>query len=312
MHVHRKIHLLPGKIRCLIVLGELDLKRCFLAGRNAGQAFLEIGQHLALAKDNRYFTALPAFYRLALQRAVEIHYNPVFQRAGTFHAGPGRFLAAQVIQHIVVVSIADLHIGALHLDFVEARQRHLGQHFERRDIGEIGLVFADDGLDGRAAGRIEVFLHDRVGIALLHEVGQHFLANLLAVMLFDDLGRNLAGTKSLDLRGATHAHQPRFNLFLYSFSRQLDAHTPLQRAGGLHSDHHDLLPAYPATTAPAASVFNKIHKIQLITRQQMWCERRDSNSHGLPHRNLNPARLPIPPLSQVRAWRRGIHSGRGL
>jgi hypothetical protein len=30
----------------------------------------------------------------------------------------------------------------------------------------------------------------------------------------------------------------------------------------------------------------------------IWCERRDSNSHGLPHWNLNPARLPIPPHSQ--------------
>src|SRR5688572_862568 len=28
------------------------------------------------------------------------------------------------------------------------------------------------------------------------------------------------------------------------------------------------------------------------------CERRDSNSHRLPYWNLNPARLPIPPLSQ--------------
>ena len=26
-----------------------------------------------------------------------------------------------------------------------------------------------------------------------------------------------------------------------------------------------------------------------------WCERRDSNSYTLRHRNLNPARLPIPP-----------------
>ena len=30
---------------------------------------------------------------------------------------------------------------------------------------------------------------------------------------------------------------------------------------------------------------------------QIWCERGDLNSHGLPHWNLNPARLPIPPLS---------------
>src|SRR5262245_43818349 len=28
-----------------------------------------------------------------------------------------------------------------------------------------------------------------------------------------------------------------------------------------------------------------------------WCERRDLNSHGFPHWILNPARLPVPPLS---------------
>src|SRR4249919_3520281 len=33
-----------------------------------------------------------------------------------------------------------------------------------------------------------------------------------------------------------------------------------------------------------------------------WCERRDSNPHALRHWNLNPGRLPIPPLS------RGSHS----
>ena len=33
--------------------------------------------------------------------------------------------------------------------------------------------------------------------------------------------------------------------------------------------------------------------------KSLWYERRDSNSHGLPHWNLNPARLPIPPLSQT-------------
>ena len=29
-----------------------------------------------------------------------------------------------------------------------------------------------------------------------------------------------------------------------------------------------------------------------------WCERGDSNPHGLPHWHLKPARLPVPPLSR--------------
>ena len=43
------------------------------------------------------------------------------------------------------------------------------------------------------------------------------------------------------------------------------------------------------TSAPTAAITN-LHII--------WCERRDSNSHALRRRNLNPVRLPIPPLSQ--------------
>ena len=39
-----------------------------------------------------------------------------------------------------------------------------------------------------------------------------------------------------------------------------------------------------------------------------WCERRDSNSHGLPHWILNPARLPIPPLSLRILYNRTINS----
>ena len=31
-----------------------------------------------------------------------------------------------------------------------------------------------------------------------------------------------------------------------------------------------------------------------------WCERGDSNPHGLPHWHLRPARLPVPPLSRPR------------
>ena len=31
---------------------------------------------------------------------------------------------------------------------------------------------------------------------------------------------------------------------------------------------------------------------------QVWCGRRDLNPHELPHWNLNPARLPVPPRPQ--------------
>ena len=36
-----------------------------------------------------------------------------------------------------------------------------------------------------------------------------------------------------------------------------------------------------------------------VAREAGRCDRRDSNPHGLPHRILSPARLPVPPRSQA-------------
>src|SRR2546427_5944493 len=37
-----------------------------------------------------------------------------------------------------------------------------------------------------------------------------------------------------------------------------------------------------------------------LFRSEGWCERRDSNPHGLPHRILSPARLPVPDRKSTR------------
>src|SRR5690606_18703164 len=41
-----------------------------------------------------------------------------------------------------------------------------------------------------------------------------------------------------------------------------------------------------------------------------WCERGDSNPHALRHWNLNPGRLPIPPLSRRCILAPARHAGR--
>ncbi len=55
--------------------------------------------------------------------------------------------------------------------------------------------------------------------------------------------------------------------------------------------------------AVRVSPFSKIYRLNnyfnLLIWGYKWCERRDSNSHAARHWNLNPARLPIPPLSHI-------------
>ena len=50
------------------------------------------------------------------------------------------------------------------------------------------------------------------------------------------------------------------------------------------------LPVSASDTSPSRSDEN--------SERQVWCAREESNLHGLPHRILSPARLPIPPLAR--------------
>lgn len=55
------------------------------------------------------------------------------------------------------------------------------------------------------------------------------------------------------------------------------------------------------TQAGKAAASDQMQLLRRCTTQgpnsftSVWCERRDSNPHGLPRQNLNLVRLPIPP-----------------
>jgi hypothetical protein len=67
--------------------------------------------------------------------------------------------------------------------------------------------------------------------------------------------------------------------------------------------------------SPAGHMFFRLRRgaapseARLASRDKKWCGREDSNFHGLPHSDLNAARLPIPPRPQA-SWRAaGIANG---
>ena len=64
-----------------------------------------------------------------------------------------------------------------------------------------------------------------------------------------------------------------------------------ERAGGGSIPAPGFRFACPVRTAQGAVSVRRLAR--------SWCERGDSNPHGLPHWHLKPARLPIPPLSRL-------------
>ena len=71
--------------------------------------------------------------------------------------------------------------------------------------------------------------------------------------------------------------------------RQLRVRAEPRNDGGPVTDGGSPGPGRSTASRPAP-----VH----VPARRGWCERGDSNPHGLPHWHLKPARLPIPPLSR--------------
>ena len=66
----------------------------------------------------------------------------------------------------------------------------------------------------------------------------------------------------------------------------------------------------PAAREALVLQWNEADCESMTSPERGDCERQDLNLHGLPHWILNPARLPIPPLSRFLFYRCFIESGR--
>ena len=259
-HRDREIGLLAGQFLGRIVLRELDLDRLLLARLHTLQAFFEIGEHLAFAQHDRDLLARSALEFLAVDRPDEVDDDAIPVPGLAIDLVPRRTLTAQAEQHILEIVVADLDIGLFDLDLVEILELDLGKNLEGGHVGEVLVVFAL-GLDLRSAGRLQVLLHDRVGVALLHDLAEDFLADLLAVFLAHDPRRDLARAEALDPGRLADRLQSGSNLVLDALDRDLDAHAAFQSTGRFDSDIHSVI----------------LLKINYL-RKVDWCERGDSNS----------------------------------
>ena len=167
VHHDREIDFLALQVLGVIILRKFDLEARLITGLDAREAFLEVGQHLALAQDYRDIRALAAVDRFAFEFAGEITDDTVAVLAGTINLAPRRFLLAQLVDHFVEIFIADRHVGLVYRNLLEILEFDLGHDFERRRIRETLAVIALVLLDLRRAGRVQVFLQYRVGVAPL-------------------------------------------------------------------------------------------------------------------------------------------------
>ena len=216
------------------------------------------------------------------------------------------------------------HLGDEPFDFnvLETANLDLRQHFEGDGKGEIGFCFERlldflrilGEIDLRLQGKPQLIVLDNLAIGLVDGLLDNFRHDRAAVETLEMRNRNLARTEArnarlgLDFgelafdslgklgRGKHHLEFALEALRVCLRDLHLNKPFPLLRR---------LQPRYPCRrTEPhanhAPTVARSIAAASVSRRwrcapAKVWCGRRDSNPHDFHHRNLNPARLPVPP-----------------
>ena len=265
----------------VIVRRERERERLGLARLHAGERRLEFRQHAAFAQRDREVLRLSARELDAVDGAGEVDHargRPLCappRSARTSRAGGAARRRVRSMSSSVTStcgrSMVDAEMSPTCTSGIDLEhRRELERALRRRR--------AVRRLDARIARDAQVLLADGVVEARLHGVGDDVRAHLRAILLRHHLDGHVARTKPGTL-------------------------TVLARRASRLSISPSICCSGTATCKRRASwpkVSNVLCMLLSLRLPGMrsWCERGDSNPHGLPRQLLRLVRLPIPPLSR--------------
>ena len=296
-------------------LGDVELDVALVAGLGADQALFELGRHDAAPDLVEVLVDGEVLGGLAVDGAREGQEREVaVGDAAVLDDLEGREAVAEVVDLSVDLGVGGVRQRDLGLEVLDRGDGVVGTDV---DLGGVGVVHTLlDQVEVTGVGRAhgtEALLVERTRVAALDQVlerlGQNGLAAYVGV---DQRTRGLAGAEArqldlardarvgvgdglVDLRSGVRDGQPDAVAFELLNGR-VQGSSCYVSFGGLLVRRRTvrLIQGGPAP-------------------EFRWCGREDLNLHESPHRDLNPARLPIPPrpraVNHYTAKRRTPHAG---
>ena len=184
--------------------------------------------------------ALAAFERLAVDRAVEVDRDAIGVLRFTLDRMVGRSLLAQVLDHRIDVAVATSAVGRSICELLDAASSICGTTSNTaRYLRSPPCSRLIGSMRGPPAG-VSFSCTTASAKRRLHDVAQHFLADLLAELLPHDLDRDLARAEALQAHRAAQLLQPLVDRLFDVLGGNLDFHPALERAGRLYRNLHGL------------------------------------------------------------------------
>src|SRR5271155_2651360 len=302
---------LTGEFLVRVIAGEMGLDVTALAGLHADDAFREAGDEVVLVDFGRAVLGFPTLKRGALDRTFVIDRGDVAELHRAVDRNEDRGIAAQALEGGLDVGIADGDRGTGEFDALVLFE------LDRRADGDRGpdakggaLLLAGQELHLRLVHGEEVVFLEGLRIGARDErVHCPLLDRARAVLRLEDLPRDLAGAEArqLDVPGQFAEGALTGGIELVQRNRDLEfdlGRVEVLDGGGAHAARPLIRMKVERKTRfelATLALARRCSTTELLPQYKgriggtSWASR-DSNSDGLPHWNLNPARLPIPPF----------------
>src|SRR5690606_11468467 len=212
------------QVLSVIILREGQLERGLFARLLPLQAIFKARDHGAGAEHQVLALGGTAGERFAVLETFVVDIDAVAIGGGAVFLCPGGALLAQGVDHLVDIGIADIGAQLLDADAVKGGQADLRVHVKGGGKLEVLAVLNGFRLELRHAGRLDLFLLDRLEEAFAHYFTEDFVTHGTTKAALHFTHRDFTGTKTVDTHGLLRFGQTLFDLRRQVLGRNADGH----------------------------------------------------------------------------------------
>lgn len=209
-----ELHGLAGQILGEVIGRESHVEGLAFAGLETFNCLLEIGEHHALTENEGVVAGLAALEGLAVLLAEEVDDDAVFLLGAAVGGVVTDALLAQDFQGVVDFGCADFQGWTLDAGSRQVAQGDLRVNLENRSKFEVRGAVGGLRLNSRIAGHAQFLFGHRGAENAVQFFGQYFVTGLVAILLLDDVERNLARAEARHFDIFAHALEALFH-FLF-------------------------------------------------------------------------------------------------
>jgi len=240
IHLDLELHRRALQFLIVVVLGETQLQRLFIARFHTHDSVLESWNHTARTQFQIRALGAPAFKGLAITRAGVINIDLVAFCRSPLDRLPAALLLAKHLDNVIDVLGGHLGNRFGDIEVLDLKHFYFRKDLERGDVLKVFTRVQRPGLDTGLTCGTQLLLHHCFLEGLTHHLAQHFLTHAGAKALAQDLHGHLAWSETRQTNVLGGLFQALVHFTVYACRGYANGQTTLQTGSRLNRNLHGI------------------------------------------------------------------------